>query len=84
MIAKTAFGNNLYIDNITVGPPPTCADPSALGTFNITTSSADAFWTSGGASHHQIQYGTAGFTPGSGMLMNVMNDTATISGFLST
>lgn len=58
----------------------TCQQPSALSASNITSSSADLTWTTGGASNWQIQYGTSGFTIGSGTVMSAAAIPATISG----
>ena len=55
-----------------------CAKPTQLTAGNITTSSADLSWTSGGASHWKIQVGASGFSPsGSGTVVSSMPYTAT-------
>ncbi|MBU0764560.1 MAG: choice-of-anchor J domain-containing protein, partial [Bacteroidetes bacterium] len=61
----------LYIDDISIS---VCPPPSALNASNITTSSADLTWTTGGASAWNLEWDTAGFTPGTGaMVMDVIS-----------
>ncbi len=51
-----------------------CPYPSSLMASNITDSSATLSWTTGGASNWNLEYGRAGFTPGTGnFLYNVSN-----------
>jgi len=57
-----------------------CLPPSALGAFNVTTNSAEVFWTTGGASNWQVEYGPVGFSPGSGTLVSATNDTIMLTG----
>ena len=45
--------------------PPTCPAPVALTATNITINSADLGWT-GSAPQYSIEWGPAGFTPGTG------------------
>jgi hypothetical protein len=64
--AISAFGNNLYIDNVKVEGTP-CPAPTALTAINITAMTADLDWTeNGGATLWDVEYGNAGFPPGSG------------------
>ncbi len=58
----------LYIDDV-AGPAlyvPSCPPPSAQTENNITSSSVDLGWTTGGSTQWQIEYGATGFTQGSG------------------
>jgi hypothetical protein len=50
---------------VSVVAPPACLPPTALTASNITATSADLGWTST-ASQWQIEYGTQGFTLGTG------------------
>ncbi len=56
-----------------------CVTPTALGATNITTTAADVYWTTGGASNWDIEYGLSGFTFGTGTMMSVLNDTVALS-----
>jgi len=60
---------DVFIDNFALRAPVTCnAVPNSSVTIsNISTSSADLSWTAGGTeTSWQVQYGTAGFVPGTG------------------
>ncbi len=61
---------------------PTCPAPSAAGVdlSSITVSTADIYWTSGGSSNFNVEYGPVGFTVGTGTLLNVANDSTTLTG----
>lgn len=61
-----------------------CADPTALGATNLTTTSADLFWTTGGASNWNVEYGPAGFTLGTGTQISATNDTISVSGLMAS
>ncbi len=81
--AKTAYGNNLYMDNISVQPIPLCSAPTGLGTYGTTISSSNLFWTTGGASNWRVQYGPTGFTLGSGTKVSSANDTLAVAGLMA-
>lgn len=81
--AKSAFGNNLYLDNITVEMIPACPAPTVLGATNITSSDADVYWTTGGSANWNVEYGATGFVLGSGIVLPlVANDTVGLSGLV--
>ena len=51
--------------------PPTCPDPSNLNAVNISETSADLQWTENGtATMWNIEWGTTGFSLGSGTVIN--------------
>lgn len=59
----------------------TCPPPSDLTLNNITAGSVDVSWTAGPtATSYIVEYGPAGFTPGTGMTMTTTDVTATITG----
>ncbi len=67
------------VDNVTV-TGANCAAPSALTSSNVTGSSVDLSWTPGGSeTEWTIEYGPAGFTPGSGTTVDVTSSTYTVS-----
>lgn len=76
------YGDNA-LDDIRIYEAPACFTPSNLGAVNITSSSADIFWTTGGASNWIVEYGPAGFMSGSGTTINATNDTITLSGLMA-
>jgi hypothetical protein len=49
--AKSAYGNNLYIDNIIIQEEPTCIAPTDLSSSNITPNSAKLGWTQQGTAN---------------------------------
>lgn len=65
--------------------PPTCPAPTALGVVqaSATSSGADVYWTTGGSSTWNIEYGLAGFVPGTGTMLTAYNDTTTIPGLMA-
>jgi hypothetical protein len=78
--ASTYFQNDLGVDDFFVMEQPTCPLPSALGALNITATGADIYWTTGGASNWNVEYGVTGFPQGTGTLVNATNDTLSLSG----
>lgn len=56
---------------ITSSVPPSCPDPTTLMANNITATSADLGWTENGfATNWNIEWGTAGFTLGTGTMVS--------------
>jgi hypothetical protein len=47
-----------------------CTPPTALSAQNVLSASASLSWTSGGSALWNIEYGPAGFTPGTGTRVN--------------
>lgn len=59
----SGFGNNLFVDNITVEPTPSCLPPATLGASAITTTTATVSWaapTPAPASGYQWEIRTSG------------------------
>lgn len=72
-----------YTDTVTV-IAPTCSAPNAdsLATYSINASSvAFVFDTTGtGATNFDVEFGPAGYTPGTGTMTTISSDSAVISG----
>ncbi|MGB1314501.1 MAG: T9SS type A sorting domain-containing protein [Chitinophagales bacterium] len=51
---------------MTGGAPITCPQPTGVNVSSVTATSADVSWTTGGSLVWVVEYGPAGFTPGSG------------------
>ena len=69
---------------VSCGPPPACPNPSALVASNVVTDSADLSWTAGGSeSAWNIEYGPAGFTPGSGTTVAATTNPYNLTGLTS-
>lgn len=65
----------------TVQAAPSCLAPTLLSAGTITVNSAELSWTTGGATIWNIEYGPAGFTPGTGtMVHNVTTNQLTLNG----
>ncbi len=75
--------NDIFVDNFQVRVAPACAASSGLQAFNITATSADLTWTAGDGANWGVEYGPAGFTPGTGTSINATNDTISISGLMA-
>jgi len=62
--------------------PASCPAPTASGVVEGTTTinSADIWWTGGGASDFNVEYGPVGFTSGTGTMVNSTNDTLSLTG----
>lgn len=63
-----------------VGTADGCVTPNSLSASNLTSSSADLSWNTGGATAWNIEYGTAGFTQGTGTTVAVTTNPYTLSG----
>jgi hypothetical protein len=64
--------------------PPSCLTPIGLSVGNITSSSVDISWAGGAnATSYVVEYGTTGFTQGSGLTTSSAASSATISALAS-
>lgn len=65
---------------------PLCSSPTAPGVISVDTASAVVYWTAGdpNATTWYVEYGPAGFAPGTGTILIVSNDTATIPGLAAS
>jgi len=70
----TGYSDDISLDDVTIGEQPTCPVPTTQVETNITITSADLGWTTGGTSLWDIEWGAAGFTQGTG---TVITGTAT-------
>lgn len=75
------FAGDICIDDISISDLITCPAPSFLSVTNITATQADLSWTeNGSATNWNIEYGPAGFTPGSGTVVAVSTNPYTLTG----
>ncbi len=74
------FYGDPVLDDVSIVEAPSCIAPTTLGVTNVSTTSADLFWTTGGATNWNVQHGPAGFTLGTGTMTNSTNDTLSIGG----
>lgn len=75
------YGNNIFVDDITVDVQPTCAKPTLLTVNSFTANTATVSWTaSSGATLFNLEYGPSGFTPGTGTTIHNATNPYTITG----
>jgi hypothetical protein len=74
----TTGDNDIFIDNFEVYE--ICNDPSVLAASNVTNTSADLSWTTGGATEWDIEYGVSGFTPGAGTQVHAATNPFALTG----
>ena len=63
----SAYGNNMFVDDISVEAKPACPPPVGLVATNITSTSAHIGWS--GATTVDIDYGTVGHPAGTGTVI---------------
>ncbi len=80
-VAVSKTGHSGYsFDDIAI-KEVACPFPRGLRATNVTDSSAELSWTTGGASKWEIEYGTEGFTPGgAGTLVSTTASSHSLSG----
>jgi hypothetical protein len=66
-IGSGTYQGDIAIDDITITEAPTCPEPSLLSAINVAGYSADLSWSENGtATTWEIEWGTSGFTLGTG------------------
>lgn len=76
---NSGFAADMAVDEVSVDTN-SCPVPANLLVTSTTDNSVSLSWTTGGASGWQVEYGAPGFTPGSGTLVSLSTNPATISG----
>ena len=71
------------IDDFAIADPLTCPRPSYLPFQGSLPHQLPFSWVTGGASNWQMEYGPAGFTPGTGTWLSVTTNPYTITGLTS-
>ncbi|QNR23566.1 fibronectin type III domain-containing protein [Croceimicrobium hydrocarbonivorans] len=80
----TSFTGDISIDDVWVMEAPTCPRPAGLMQDSANLNDITASWTSNGTgSSWEIEYGPAGFTPGSGTTIIATSNPYTITGLSS-
>jgi len=79
--AFTDYGPDLFIDDVVIEEIPTCPEPSLLSHYALFYDSVALKWTNGLAdSIWEVQYGTSGFTLGTGTTIIDNNDSIAFGG----
>ena len=72
-----------FVYSASCSAPPACSAPSAFTATNVTTTSADLGWTAGNtATSFNLEYGSTGFTMGSGTYISGGTNPYSISGLM--
>ena len=71
---------DISIDDFDIHEAPTCPKPTNFASTGVTSNSASFSWTTGGATNWQLNYGTAGFTPGTGSFIAMSSASGSITG----
>ncbi len=79
-----AFNSVIAIDDLDIHEQPACPKPSALSITNTSATSVTLSWTTGGSTNWQIQYGNAGFTLGTGTIVNATTNPFNVTGLNSS
>ena len=70
-----------YIDNLFIETIPTCQRPTSLVVTGTSSTDVTLSWTeTGSASAWEIEYGTPGFTPGTGTTVSASSNPFTVTG----
>jgi len=77
------FQGDIAIDEFMVYDDP-CPKPTNLQAGTATKNSISLSWTTGGASNWQIEYGVAGFNPGSGTIVNASTNPFVVTGLTAS
>ncbi len=86
VIRHSNNANTVYmgIDDLYIEPQPACNPPSLATTSDLQDTSVVISWTAGDGSSWEIEYGTVGFSQGSGILISGLSTTTdTIGGLLA-
>lgn len=80
----TSSNYYLGIDDINVTLISECATPTSVASANVTTTTADLTWTPGNEENAwQVEYGVAGFTQGTGTIVNANATEFTLTGLVA-
>ena len=80
-IGVSDWGPDFFVDNVIVEAIPNCPDALSLNAFNIGSTTANINWTNtAGSANSRVEYGTSGFSLGSGTSIVVSNDTIPLTG----
>ena len=75
-----AQSGDIALDDVSIDEAPACPDPQNITATPLSTSAVQLAWATGGASNWQIEYGLAGFTTGTGTIINVNTNPYTVTG----
>ncbi|MGJ8683928.1 MAG: choice-of-anchor J domain-containing protein [Nonlabens sp.] len=78
---QTGTYDSYYLDDFSFSELPSCIKPTNLGTANVTATTADLNWVSGGSGETswEVEYGAVGFTQGAGTTVAPATNPVSIS-----
>ncbi|WP_417589801.1 fibronectin type III domain-containing protein [Owenweeksia hongkongensis] len=79
-----AFNSAICIDDVDIHEQPTCPKPSNLSVSSTSSNSVTLSWTTGGATNWNIEYGTPGFTIGTGTRVTATTNPFVVTGLNSS
>ena len=80
-IGVSGYGPDLFIDNMEIEKVPSCPEPTSLSHYLLFFDSVGLSWVDFGRdSIYQVQYGSQGFTLGTGTIINDNNDSTNFGG----
>jgi PKD repeat protein len=71
--------SDMALDEVRIEETPVCPQPANLISSNLSATSVDLSWTTGGATNWNIEYGPSGFTLGTGTIVNVNTNPFTLT-----
>lgn len=82
--AAFGFQGDIAVDDLDIHEQPTCPKPTNLQVLAASFNQVTLGWTSGGATSWQIEYGSPGFTPGTGTLVSASSNPFVVSGLANS
>ena len=75
---STPDSSSAWMGPVCITTPVACPQPTNLNAINITTTAANLMWQAGGSeTEWDLEWGTPGFTPGTGAFVGNVNPTST-------
>lgn len=71
---------DIALDDVNVYEKPSCPKPSGLAVTGNTATTVTLSWSSTGVAPWQVEYGSPGFTPGSGTVVTAATNPFTVTG----
>lgn len=77
----SAFGNNIFVDDVSIEVKDLCSEPNLLTSTSITNSETMLSWNAcDSETSWNVEYGVIGFTQGSGTTVSTSSPNLTING----
>ena len=79
-IALASLHNGVHVDDLTVEYIPSCQRPRNVTASAVTRHTAVVQWDGRHARNYEVEYGPAGFEPGTGSVVATVSDSVTLTG----